>query len=184
MMAYEDQPAAFFPAAIDTNNKLSLGDGRSRSDPVPPSFTSKLPATAGFRREAGATSSAVAHNGSPRFDDGGGIMGLVQEQPSVVAGSLNAFLNSAYADGPAAGEAAGGGGGSLRASSVGVGGGGGGGRSVFGGGVGGGPLRQLIETKERELHEIHDFRLRYVGNACVFVFEVARGWGMWQLVRF
>ncbi|CAN0110215.1 unnamed protein product, partial [Scytosiphon promiscuus] len=32
-------------------------------------------------------------------------------------------------------------------------------RSVFGGAMDG-PLRQLIETKERELHEIHDFRIR------------------------
>ncbi|CAN0246560.1 unnamed protein product, partial [Ectocarpus sp. 4 AP-2014] len=68
MMAYEDQPA-FFPAATDTNKKVSLGDGRGRSDPALPSFSSKLPVAASFRREEGTT--AVAHHGSPRFDDSG-----------------------------------------------------------------------------------------------------------------
>lgn len=82
----------------------------------------------------------------------------------MAAGSLNAFLNGAYACVPVAGARvrAGEGGVSARASSsVGGGGGGGGGGagSVFGGAIDG-PLRQLIETKERELHEIHDFRIR------------------------
>ena len=106
-----------------------------------------------------------------------------QAEQSAAAGSLNAFLNGAYASGPVAGgKLREGGGDSARDSSVGggvggvggVGGAGAGGLSVFGGGGDtplplrqlDGPLRQLIETKERELHEIHDFRIRC---ACVRV---------------
>lgn len=106
-----------------------------------------------------------------------------QHQPqgqSAAVGSLNAFLNGAYASGPmAGGKLREGGGGSARGSSVGVvGGGGGASGSVFG--VGGveaplalrqldRPLQQLIETKERELHEIHDFRIRCVcASVCVW----------------
>ena len=90
----------------------------------------------------------------------------------MAAGSINAVLNGAYAGGPMAGGglAREGGAGSARApSSVGGGGGGGvdGGSAVFGGVDG--PLRQLIETKERELHEIHDFRIRYRTSACAVV---------------
>lgn len=94
-----------------------------------------------------------------------------QHRQSAAAGSLNAFLNGAYAGGAmVGGHLREGGGGSVRGGSSvggGVDGGGGGGVSVLGGGVDApplrqldGPLRQLIETKERELHEIHDFRIR------------------------
>lgn len=84
---------------------------------------------------------------------------------SAAAGSLNAYLDDAYAGGrgmlSGGGERGGCGSASVRASSVlldgAAGGGGGGGRSCYGGDA---PLRQLIEAKERELHEIHDFRIR------------------------
>lgn len=85
-----------------------------------------------------------------------------------MASSLNAFLNGACA-GPAGVVGGGGdGSGSVRASS-----------SVSVGGVYGvdAPLRQLIETKERELHEIHDFRIRYACN------RETRGQGGWVVCR-
>ena len=134
----------------------SSNDGtRFNLPPAPPSaFNIKLPAGTAAPPAAQVLGDVPACR-SP----------LPQQPGHTAATSFNAFLNGAFAE--SLGDARNVGGGFGGVGGVGdiIGGGGGGG--VRGGGgfvlgeVADAPLRQLIEAKERELHEIHDFRLRY-----------------------
>lgn len=170
-----DPSAAAASSSNDNTTTAGMGnDGANRN----PSAEPPSPAAAVFRREGRGAShqknlQQFQPPGSPYNNtrDGGLQQEEQQQQQSAAAGSLNAFLNGAYACGTMTGvkfREGGGGGGSARGSSVGgVGAGGGGSVFVVGGGLDAPPvrqldvpLRQLIETKERELHEIHDFRIR------------------------
>ncbi|CAM9603172.1 unnamed protein product, partial [Ascophyllum nodosum] len=132
----------------------SSNDGkRFNLPPAPPSaFNIKLPAGTAAPPAAQVLGDVPACR-SP----------LPQQPGHTAATSFNAFLNGAFAE--SLGDARNVGGGFGGVGGVGdiIGGGGGGG--VRGGGgfvlgeVADAPLRQLIEAKERELHEIHDFRL-------------------------
>lgn len=159
--------ASFFPSAGTATNSTTGLHGNVHTNTNPPPSSPPFIAANTLDLAASPASFQPPPPGSPLYAGGAGGIGGVQEQPSVAASSLNAFLVGAYTGGPMAGRKVrgGGGGGSVGGSSVGVCvdggvGGGGGSGSVFGGVDA--PLRQLIETKERELHEIHDFRIRFV----------------------
>lgn len=158
-MQFESSERPFFSAGAQSyavrNNtdivKTTANDFANMGPLLPsPAYNEKYPAEAPLPQESSGTR---RFDGTPlsSHQSAGPLRGAAVG-PSVVAGSLNAFLNGAYAGPPEAGR--GGGGGSVRAS------------SVMSGGVGGvgvdAPLRRLIETKEKELHEIHDFRIRYL----------------------
>lgn len=153
--------------AFPTSSTSPAGytSGPPLPSPPPPLFNTKLP-PGSFRREDAALQPPPSQPLPPTAPANHRSGPQQQRQGySDVAGSLNDFLNGAYT-GPSGftrPDNGGGGcaGGAVRESStfsVGGGGGGGGGLAVTHGLDA--PLRDLIEAKERELHEIHDFRIR------------------------
>lgn len=154
---------AFFPAT--TSTMFGANDPAPHPSPQSPLSTAAL--RVGINDNSPPVGenegSSAARNADTTTIPRGPMEHQHHGQSSIARASLNAFLTSAYH----AGAGSTGDGGGVSAS-LGRGGHGGGVGAVGAGYVGGdAPLRQLIEAKERELHEIHDFRIRFVCSRVV-----------------